>query len=739
MKKDQLILYASNHRGVMYNVLIFAAIFVAIRHHLYGWPTFYAFSQWHPAARESGYDFFVKKADLSYTEEIWLLGFCFAMLWQQRKTYQHLAAGKFKESECNTYIVLIALKKLCYLIPWLILMFMPMKVEFVWDHILGYVFVCALAAATASTSAPVLPLLVFDIAVPTAFALLVTALNFGTQETAWVGAAVLAFSLYVFFVGRKIRQSTLQLIESKNQMQQSAKRADDANRAKSSFLALMSHEIRTPMTGIFGMIDFLRETNLTEEQKEFVVTIRDCSKTLLNTLNDILDFSKIESGKLAISKVNFDLHGVMNNSGRVLREIAGNKGLELLVEIDGTVPRFMYGDPHRMQQVIMNLLNNAVKFTERGTVELRAFYMETEQPRLHVEVRDTGIGISKESMAKLFGAFSQADDSIARKYGGSGLGLSIAKNLIKLMGGRIDVMSEEGKGSTFWFELPYQAPVEGAEGEAERDVADAPPQNILVVEDNPVNARIVTRMLTHKGHKADVAQDGDIAIKMVQETDYDLVFMDVNMPGRNGMDTTRAIHALGGKFKNLPVIGLSANIMEESVRKCYDAGMIGHVAKPFAPKDIYLAVAAVAQGKNPPAAKAAKKPPNANKTMAEVHAGIAEEMGPAYLKEMVAGNLKEVTRLLDAVLQEAKAKNFELLGRAAHDLKSVSGLIGMQRTSQLAAAVENACITGDHARLPETIANLEHVRTQEEIEIARLMGETGAAAEETSRFIAQKN
>ena len=739
MKKDQLILYASNHRGVMYNVLVFAAIFVTLRHHMYGWPELFAFSSWHPKQGQTMLDFLLAKDDLSYTEEIWLLGFCFATLWRQRKTYARIISGKFKESECRWLVGQICFNKLLYLIPWLILMFMPMKIETLWQHVLGYVFVFSLTAATASTSAPVLPLLIFDIGVPTVFALFVTALNLAKQETAYAGAAVAVFSVYVFFIGWKIRASTVQLIDSKIQLQQSAKRADEANRAKSSFLALMSHEIRTPMTGIFGMIDFLRETNLTEEQKEFVVTIRDCSKTLLNTLNDILDFSKIESGKLAISKVNFDLHGVMNNSGRVLREIAGNKGLELIVEIDPTVPQFMYGDPHRMQQVIMNLLNNAVKFTERGTVELRAFFMETEQPRIHVEVRDTGIGISKENMAKLFGAFSQADDSIARKYGGSGLGLSIAKNLIKLMGGRIDVMSEEGKGSTFWFELPYQAPVEGAEGEAERDVADAPPQNILVVEDNPVNARIVTRMLAHKGHKATVAQDGDMAIQMVQEADYDLVFMDVNMPGRNGMDTTRAIHALGGKFKKLPIIGLSANIMEESVRKCYDAGMIGHVAKPFAPKDIYLAIAAVAQGKDAvPAPKAVKKPPNANKTMAEVHAAIVDEMGPAYLKEMVAGNLKEVARLFETVVKEAKTRNFELLGRAAHDLKSVSGLIGMQRTSQLAAAVENACITGEHARLAETIANLEHMRTQEEIEVARLMG-AGAATEESSRFIVQKN
>ncbi|TAL37999.1 MAG: response regulator [Alphaproteobacteria bacterium] len=760
MKKDLLILYAANHRGVLYNILTIAAIFLALRHHMYGAPETGIFSLW--KTHDAGFfENLLSKPGLSYIEEIWLVLFCGLMLKRQRAVYARVMTGKFKEAEYTSLITTICFNKLLYMIPWLYLMFMPLESQYIANHLLGFVFVFALTATTASASAPVMPLLIFDIVMPALFGIGVALLNFRIQEHPYAAAAVLVFAIYAVIIGHKIRQSTLQLIDSKIQMQQSAKRADDANRAKSAFLALMSHEIRTPMTGIFGMIDFLRETKMTDEQKEFVVTIRDCSKTLLNTLNDILDFSKIESGKLAIAKVNFDLHGVLNHSARILRDIAGKKGLELIVDIDKSVPQHMHGDPHRIQQVVMNLINNAVKFTERGTVELKAFYMETEQPRLHVEVRDTGIGISKENMAKLFGAFSQADDSIARKYGGSGLGLNITKNLVKLMGGRIDVMSEEGKGSTFWFELPYQAPIAGAKTEEEEEgaVAEAPPQNILVAEDNEVNARIITRLLTHKGHHVLVVPSGDDVLRAVQEKEYNLIFMDVNMPGMNGYDATRAIQALGKKYKKIPIIGLSANIMEESVRKCYESGMVGHIPKPFAPRELYAAIANIAAGLTvqapPPLAESAppaqamqpaqpvqpsssmpvaassfvrKSSPPQAKTMAQVQAAISDEMGPAYLKEMVDGNLKEAARLMESVLKEFKAKDFEAMGKSAHDLKSISGLIGMQRTSQLAAAVEQACITGEHARLPETVVNLEHVKTQESLEAER-MSRGEAAAE----------
>lgn len=716
MKKDQLTLYASNHRGNLFGIIAVAILFMVLRHHMYGMPETFTSSGWTVPVSEKGgfFGFLLQKSHLSFLEEGALLAFCLVMMIRQRSLYARIISGKVKEAEYGWLVAKISLFRTLYLVPWLTFLFMPLESAALYDHILGYVFIFALTAATAPASAPVLPLLLFDVGLSAAFALAVTILNHSAQETPYIGGAVFLFCVYVLFIGLKIRLSTLQLIDSKLQMQRSAQRADEANRAKSRFLALMSHEIRTPMTGIFGMINFLQETKLTEQQREFVTTIRDCSKTLLNTLNDILDFSKIESGRMAISKINFDLHSTLTNSARILQEIADKKGLTLAVNINTNLPQHMHGDPYRLQQVVMNLVNNAVKFTEKGSVELRAFFVPETPERIRIEIQDTGIGISKENIRKLFSAFSQADDSIARNYGGSGLGLSIAKSLVKLMGGSIEVTSEVGKGSTFWIELPYKLPVEGAKSEEDKTVADVPPQKILVTEDNAVSARVISDLLKRKGHQVTVVGSSDEVLKAVQAEDYTLIFMDINMPGRNGIDTTRMIKALGGKIGSIPVIALSANIMEDSIRQCYDVGMVSHIAKPYAPKDLYAAIANVLAGKQQQSRDGDKS--GAPKKMDEVLATIRNEMGPGFLKPMVRNNLAEIERLMEIVQREFRSKNLEALGNAAHDIKSVSGMIGMQSTHRLAASIETTCLTGTEDRLTEKIANLEHAKLLESAE-----------------------
>jgi signal transduction histidine kinase/DNA-binding NarL/FixJ family response regulator len=729
MQKDQLIMYATNHRGSTYTDMAIAAAFLIPKEYCllsykYNYPSILELMHQRP-------DYFLVGAVV--------LAFCFYMRNLARDMLSRIVSGKFKETDCLRFALTVGTLRLCCLVPWLALLFYPVD----WynpalgdqsylppDGLVAFCFCFTVIAGSASASAPVLPLLVFDITVPALAALAVTVVNWRAFGVPYVGGACVAFGVYGYFIGLKINQSTQQIIESKNISRQSAKRADEANRAKSSFLALMSHEIRTPMTGIFGMIDFLKETDLSGEQREFVVTISDCSKTLLNTLNDILDFSKIESGKLAISCVNFDFPDLLNNAARVLRQIAADKGLELIVEIDKSVPQRVYGDPHRIQQIVMNLVNNAVKFTDSGSVTLKAFYMETEQPRLHVEVIDTGIGISKEKIAKLFSAFSQADDSIARKFGGSGLGLSIAKSLIKLMEGRIDVLSQEGRGSTFWFEIPYKPPVAGADAADDRAAPESPPQKILVTEDNAVNEKIIRRLLEHKGHSVLVVPTGDEALAAVQARPFDIIFMDINMPGKNGIETTRDIRALGEKYRAIPIIGLSANIMEEQVKQCYDAGMIGHIGKPFAPREIYTAIADCVkrragsrQGQNSGQGNgqaAPKLPPKvkprvrvAARSMAEAQANIRDEMGPEYLRSVVKSNIQESERLMDAVLAAYKAKNYEGVAGSAHDIKSICGQIGMLRTSSLAMLIETSCNAGDTSKLTEMVTKLQQLRFQE--------------------------
>ena len=689
-------MYARNHRGSLFNNFLMAGVFLAAKYKMY------------PARTDAN----------GIMTEIGLLVFCALAFLRQHTIYREILETKFRDSEIRGYIFSLCFTKLMYLVPWLLLLFWPLQGEFFYDDLLGYIFVICVVSTYGSSSAPVPFLLTFDIAIPALMAGTVVYLNWNVQETKYAGPAVLFFCVYVLSIGRKMLASTLQLIDSKRQASLNAKRADDANRAKSSFLALMSHEIRTPMTGIFGMVDFLKDTPLNAEQKDFVGTISDCSKTLLNTLNDVLDFSKVESGKLDISAVNFDLHGMLTNSGRVMRQTAEDKGLNLNVEMGSAVPQRMRGDPHRLQQVVVNLLNNAVKFTEKGEVTLRAVYTTGKQPSLRLEVQDTGIGISRENMAKLFSAFSQADNSIARRYGGSGLGLSIAKKLVELMGGKIGVNSDEGKGSTFFVELPYVAPLAGeADADAEHTGPESPPQNILVVEDNPVSQRIVVKMLTQKGHKVTAVGNGDDAIAAVQQADFSMVFMDVNMPGRNGLDTTRAIHALGGKLEKLPIIGLTANIMEDFVRKCYDAGMIAHVPKPFSPKSLYDAVALVAGTAKGDTARA---PQENKKSMRETLTMLRDGMGGDYMRDMVASNLKEAERLMDVVDAEMKKGKLDKMSDAAHDLKSITGLIGMYEASALAAEVEADGLKNDDKRLEGLLEHLEDALGRESREAERI-------------------
>lgn len=692
-------MYAGNHRASPVYLLSVVAVFIVARYRLYG-----------PPHGFSGY-----ALDIG----IMLWGLVFLLL--QRRVYKNVLeqADKLDAKSIARAITNICLNRLLYMLPWLFLLFSPLKSDLLYTHLLGYIFVFTVTSTYASASAPMLGMMLYDIGLPMICALAVTFMNWHVQETPYIGGALLMFSCYVYFIGLKMHNSTQQLIDSKYQLQKSARRAEEANRAKSSFLALMSHEIRTPMTGISGMIDFLKETNLTDEQKDFVVTIRECSKTLLNTLNDILDFSKVESGKLAISKINFDYPAMLGNSATIMRQLADDKGLVLDLVVGKNVPRIVHGDPHRLQQAVMNLLNNAVKFTEKGGVTLHAsFSEETSPPVLRVEVKDTGIGMTKESMANLFRAFSQADSSISRRYGGTGLGLSIAKSLIELMGGRIGCSSEPDKGSTFWFEVPYEQPV--ADPAAPHKIetqAQTPPLRILVVEDNAINLRIVVRLLTHRGHTVTSAVNAEEAIASVKSNEFDMILMDVNMPGKSGIDATRSIRAMGKQYRRIPIVALTANIMDEHIIACRDAGMNGHIAKPFSPDELFEAIAFhYLRGKtkeNTGTKAKSERTAHAAKTMEQVLNSIREELGTEYLRQMVEGNVRESERLMTELKSAFKTGDTDKLVAAAHDMKSVCGLIGMQKTSQSAAALETSDLQRPRERLEGVILRLEALRRSE--------------------------
>lgn len=373
-------------------------------------------------------------------------------------------------------------------------------------------------------------------------------------------------------------------------------RADKANEAKSSFLSNMSHEIRTPMNAIVGMTDILLRGTSPEETTSYLESIKYSGNSLLNIINDILDFSKIESGKLEIIKADYPVLPLLNDLKILFANRVGDKPVRMLYEISDTLPAILYGDSVRIRQVLINLVNNAIKFTERGFVKLKIDSEPAENNRilLHVTVQDSGQGIREADLDKLFRSFSQVDSEKNHQKEGTGLGLSISKQLVKLMGGTINVKSTYGKGSEFSFTIPQQVVnatpakfYKYSTAEAEATTFTAPNANILLVEDNEINVKVAQGLLKPFMLRIDVAQNGQIALDMIAKKDYDLVLMDHMMPVMDGIEATERLRAMKDpRMKALPIIALTANAMADAKKEFLDAGMNDFISKPIVLNDI---------------------------------------------------------------------------------------------------------------------------------------------------------
>ena len=480
--------------------------------------------------------------------------------------------------------------------------------------------------------------------------------------------------------------------------------AESASRTKSDFLASMSHEIRTPMNALMGIADLLAKTALTPEQDKYVRIFRRAGDNLLNLINDILDLSKVEASQLELEQTDFSLREHLEIVMEMVSPRALEKGLSVVCEIAADVPDELIGDPTRLRQVLLNLLGNAIKFTQSGEVSLRVAPDEGSAvpSALRFTVADTGIGIAREKLGRVFERFTQADTSVTRRFGGSGLGLTICKRLVELMGGRIWVESEIEKGSVFAFAVPLETCAMGDRTPASPIGIDpeAPlvPLRILLVEDSPDNCTIILAYLEDTPYRTEIAETGAIAVKMFAAGVYDLILMDRQMPVMDGLTVTRTIRAweLANGRPSIPIIALTASALKGDRETCLAAGCTAFLTKPIK-QDVLLRAIKEHSSKPLLSSRLEGRPPE---TISLSLTSKLADRAPVFLQ-----NSRQNVIVMQQALERGELQTVEFLGQG---MRGAGGMFGFPEITEIGAALQEAAESADVTGARKWVSELSY-------------------------------